>query len=158
MVFYLDAHYFVDKGDQGTKPNNQVKLTALFQAMKLTLELGIVYIQVFKDLLITIRWMKGGVRVQFIVLQHSTFQLGDINVHFQEMSFSRMYRQHNVVADSHSKHVIFLMQKNYMQMIFKPGSLISHRTYACHMAFAYNLCIFCACMVLMMVFISSCIL
>jgi len=97
----------------GEGTNNQGEFKALFFLVKVALDRGIFNLQIFVDSLLVISSMKDSVQVHNNALQSKALQIKEITRHYQQISFSHIYGEHDTKAYLLSKE-----GKTYLKISF----------------------------------------
>jgi ribonuclease HI len=108
-VLYLkDTHFLKYKETFGRGTNNVAEFMALKITLMLVVEYGAIKLQVFGDSLMVINWMLGVCVVENFLLRPIYEELQRLKYLFTTLSFSHVYREHNIEADRLSKEGLLL--------------------------------------------------
>jgi ribonuclease HI len=87
----------------GIGSNNYAELMALRSLMMLASAKGLNRLQIYGDSMLVIKWMNEDQQIQDITLQPLAIQLKENKSQFELITFTHIYREHNVAADTLSK-------------------------------------------------------
>jgi ribonuclease HI len=102
-LFLSNSHYCVLKLGLGRGTNNWSKIRALIALIRISIEKGLDFLQVFSDSELTIDWIQGNAKMHNILLHQILYQIKPLIANFSKIYFTHIYRVCNMLAYKLSK-------------------------------------------------------
>ena len=123
-IYLNDSHYLELSLGVGHGTNTKAELLSLWALLHLSHMMGIPLAQVFGDSLVIINWAKGSAALSPPELVHWCRETKKLVSSFPELSFSHIYREHNMMADRLSKKALSLPQGKGCFLEFEENKLV----------------------------------
>ena len=105
-IFLIDSHFLEFSLGVGYGTNTKAELLSLWALLHTSHMMGIPLVHVFGDSQVIINWARGSTALSLPKLVHWCRETKLLASSFHGLSFSHIYREHNMIADCLSKKAL----------------------------------------------------
>lgn len=124
-IFFNPTHFITGKANIGKGTNNIVELSAILALLKIAAQKGIQRCHIYGDSNLCIGWMNEETQLIQMNLHQLGTKVWTTARTFQELHFTHIFWESNMLADSLSKEALQLMENALIWEERSEGNLIA---------------------------------